>query len=183
MSKKNELEIEMQQLNGKASATKARFMTRNDMDMDTRQKVIGLLNTHLACTFDLMSQTKQAHWNVKGPHFIALHELFDALAEKLEKHVDTIAERVTTLGGVAMGTVKMAAKASLLDEYPADIAGGRDHVDALSMRYSALGKTLREGIAQTAKWGDADSADLLTNVSREVDMSLWFLEAHLQADT
>lgn len=182
MNKTRKMEKVMQRTKGKATATKARFMTRNDMDLDTRQKVIGLLNTHLACTFDLMSQTKQAHWNVKGPHFIGLHELFDALAEKLESHIDTIAERVTTLGGVAMGTVRMAAMASMLEEYPADIAGGRDHVDALSKHYSALGKMLREGIHQTGEWGDADTADLLTDASREVDMALWFLEAHLQAD-
>ena len=175
-------ERDMQKTNGKSSATKAKFMTRNDMNLDTRQKVIGLLNLHLACTFDLMSQTKQAHWNVKGPHFIGLHELFDSLAEKLEKHIDTIAERVTTLGGVAMGTVRMAAGASTLEEYPADIVGGKDHVEALSKRYSTLGKTLRKGIDQTDDWGDADSADMLTDVSRDVDLSLWFLEAHLQAD-
>ena len=176
-------ENDMQKTNGKATPTKARFMTRNDMDLEMRQKVIGLLNVHLACTFDLMSQTKQAHWNVKGPHFIGLHELFDTLAEKLEKHIDTIAERVTTLGGVAMGTARMAAKASKLDEYPADLVGGKDHVETLSQRYSALGKTLREGIDETDEWGDADTADMLTDVSRDVDMSLWFLEAHLQADT
>jgi hypothetical protein len=116
-------ERDMQKTNGKLTATKAKFMTRNDMDLDIRQKVIGLLNLHLACTFDLMSQTKQAHWNVKGPHFIGLHELFDSLAEKLEKHIDTIAERVTTLGGVALGTVRMVAGASTLEEYPADIVG------------------------------------------------------------
>jgi starvation-inducible DNA-binding protein len=173
---------DLQKTNGKAAATKAKFSTRNDIDLATREKVIGLLNTHLACTFDLMSQTKQAHWNVKGPHFIGLHELFDTFAETLETHVDTLAERVTALGGVAIGTVRMAAGASMLEEYPSDIAAGRDHVTALSLRYGALGKMLREAIAQANGWEDADTADILTDVSREVDKSLWFLEAHLQAD-
>ncbi len=165
-------------LNGKAAS--APFKTRNDMDSDTRKHVIALLNEHLACTFDLMSQTKQAHWNVKGKHFIGLHELFDDFAEGLEDYVDKVAERVTALGGIAMGTARMAAQSSQLEEYPTDITDGMAHVKALSERYSALGAMIRAGIDQAGELDDKDTADLFTELSRDLDKWLWFLEAHLQ---
>ena len=85
------------------------FATRIDIPADQRTRLVSLLNQRLADSFDLMSQTKFAHWNVKGPNFISLHKLFDELAELLEGHVDEIAERATALGGVAMGTVRQAA--------------------------------------------------------------------------
>ncbi len=171
-------QLSKEKMNGKA--TSAPFKTRNDMEADTRKKVIALLNEHLACTFDLMSQTKQAHWNVKGSHFIGLHELFDDFAEGLEDYVDKIAERATALGGVAMGTARMAARSSQLEEYPTDITSGMAHVKALSQRYSALGAMIRHGIDQADKLGDKDTADLFTDLSRDLDKWLWFLEAHLQ---
>lgn len=157
------------------------FETRNDLGQEARQKIIDLLNQHLADTFDLMSQTKQAHWNVKGPHFIGLHELFDVLAEGLEGHVDTIAERCTALGGYATGTVRMAAANSSLDEYPTNIIRDMDHVQALAERYAALGKSVREAIDEADDAGDKDTADMFTDISRDLDKWLWFLEAHLQA--
>ena len=166
------------ELSGKAASVS--FKTRNDIDSTTRKHVIGLLNEHLACTFDLMSQTKQAHWNVKGKHFIGLHELFDVFAEGLEDYVDQVAERVTALGGIAMGTARMAAHASQLKEYPTDITDGMAHVKALSERYSALGAMIRAGIDQANDWNDKDTADLFTKLSRDLDKWLWFLEAHLQ---
>lgn len=157
------------------------FDTRNDLPADVRSRMIALLNQQLADTFDLMSQTKQAHWNVKGPRFIALHEMFDDFAEGLEGYVDQIAERVTALGGYATGTLRMAAKASSLPEYPADVIADMDHVRALAERYAALAAGTRRAIDTAAEAGDQDTADLFTEVSRSLDKWLWFLEAHLQA--
>jgi starvation-inducible DNA-binding protein len=165
--------------NGKA--TKTMFKTSNDIEPEVREQMIGLLNEHLACTFDLLSQTKQAHWNVKGSHFISLHKMFDEFAEGLERYVDELAERATALGGYAKGTVRMSAEASQLDEYPTDIVKDVDHVKALSARYAALAKMIREAIDTSDEAGDADTADLLTDFSRDLDKWLWFLEAHLQA--
>jgi starvation-inducible DNA-binding protein len=156
--------------------------TKNDLPQDVREKVIQILNQRLADCFDLTSQAKQAHWNVKGPNFIALHELFDAVFAGLVGHVDLIAERITALGGVAKGTVRMAADSSSLPEYPVDIVNGRDHVDALSTAMAAFGKSVRDDIDKTDELGDADTADLFTNVSRDIDKHLWFVEAHLQGD-
>jgi starvation-inducible DNA-binding protein len=157
------------------------FDTRNDLPANVRTKVIELLNARLADAIDLGTQAKHAHWNVKGPSFIALHELFDQVAEHVEDHIDTIAERVTALGGTARGTLAAVARATTLRPYPEDISEGTAHVDALSSALAAFGAKVRAGIDEAARIGDADTADLFTGISRETDKDLWFLEAHLHA--
>ena len=157
------------------------FKTKNDLAEATRVKVVELLNARLADCSDLQTQTKQAHWNVKGPNFIALHELFDKVAETIEAHVDTLAERVTALGGRAHGTLAAVARTTTLKPYPEDISEGLSHVDALSAALADHGAKLRAAIDAAGKLGDADTADLFTGISRETDKHLWFLEAHLHA--
>jgi starvation-inducible DNA-binding protein len=155
--------------------------TKIDLAKDKREKLISILNQSLADAIDLKSQAKQAHWNVKGPNFIALHELFDQVATDLETHTDDLAERVTTLGGTAMGTVRTAAEISSLSQYPMEITDGTAHVDALSTALADFGKKVRKNIEETDELGDADTADLYTGVSRAVDKLLWFVEAHNQS--
>jgi starvation-inducible DNA-binding protein len=157
------------------------FDTKNDLPAGKRSKAVTVLNARLADAIDLSLQTKHAHWNVKGPNFIALHELFDKLAESVENQVDEIAERVTALGGTAHGTVAAVARATTLKPYPQEISEGLAHVEALSGALAAFGARVRAAIATTDKLGDADSADLFTGISRESDKYLWFLEAHLHA--
>ena len=158
------------------------FKTKNDLSESIRVKVIELLNARLADAIDLQTQTKQAHWNVKGPNFIALHELFDKVNEDVEEYVDEIAERTVQLGGVAEGTARVAAKRSSLSEYPASTVAGRSHVEALSSALAAFGKLARKAINDANDLGDLDTADLFTEVSRGTDKWLWFVEAHLQSD-
>jgi len=158
------------------------YKTKNDLAEATRVKVIELLNARLADCKDLETQTKQAHWNVKGPHFISLHLLFDNINEAVENYVDEIAERAVQLGGVAEGTARVVAKRSSLPEYPLHAADGHSHVEALSTALAAFGKSARQAIDQANELGDLDTADLFTEVSRGVDKWLWFVEAHLQAD-
>lgn len=155
------------------------FATKNDLTPEVREKAIELLNQQLADTTDLYSQTKQAHWNVKGMHFYQFHELFDTLAEAVEEYIDLIAERTTALGGTALGTVRMSAATSRLPEYPLDAVDGKQHVEALTARYASLARTSRTAINAAASFGDADTSDLFTEVSRGLDRSLWFLESHL----
>lgn len=155
--------------------------TKIDLAKGKREKLIGLLNQSLADASDLKSQAKQAHWNVKGPNFIALHELFDRVAAELEVNIDDIAERITVLGGTAMGTVRMAAERSSLTEYPLEITDGTAHVDALSTALADFGKKARNNIEATDELGDADTADLYTEISRGIDKLLWLVEAHQQA--
>jgi starvation-inducible DNA-binding protein len=157
------------------------FDTRNDLPANTRSKVIELLNARLADAIDLGAQSKHAHWNVKGPNFIALHELFDKVAENLEEHIDTLAERVTALGGTAHGTIAAVSRGTSLRAYPEDISEGLAHVDALSAALADFGAKVRAAIDAAARLGDADSADLFTGISRDNDQYLWLLEAHLHA--
>ena len=156
--------------------------TRNDLSLDIRTRVSQLLNSRLANAIDLYLQTKHAHWNVKGPSFIALHELFDKLGEELEEHIDDIAERAVALGAVAEGTSNVVVERTQLAKYPAQVNEGLAHVDALANAYAAFGKSVREAIDDAGKAGDADTSDLFTGISRGIDKSLWLLEAHRQAE-
>jgi starvation-inducible DNA-binding protein len=158
------------------------FKTKNDLSEATRVKAIELLNARLADSKDLQTQVKQAHWNVKGPSFIALHELFDKINDEVEDYVDEIAERAVQLGGVAEGTARIVAKRSSLPEYPVHAADGRSHVEALSSALAAFGKAARKAIVEANEFGDLDTADLFTEVSRGMDKWLWFVEAHMQAE-
>ena len=155
------------------------YSTRIDLPSNVREEIIGTLNKTLAATLDLKTQTKQAHWNVKGMDFYQLHELFDEMAGELEEYVDMVAERITALGGTALGTARIAASDSILPEYPLDAVTGADHVTALADRFAAYAKHVREAIDTTDDLGDADTADLYTEISRTIDKRLWFLEAHL----
>ena len=156
------------------------FATKIDLSPDVRAQAIAILNQQLADTFDLYSQTKQAHWNVKGKDFYQLHLLFDSLAAGVLDHVDTIAERATALGGTALGTARMSADNSTLPEYPVDAVEGRQHVEALAARFAAVANSSRAAIDKADELGDANTADLFTQVSRELDKNLWFIEAHIQ---
>ena len=158
------------------------FKTKNDLPEGTRVKAVELLNARLADAIDLQTQTKQAHWNVKGPNFIALHELFDKINEDVEDYVDLIAERAVQLGGVAEGTARMAVKRSSLSEYPAKAVDGHSHVEALSSALAAFGKSARKAINDANNLDDLDTDDVFKEISRGIDKWLWFVEAHLQAE-
>lgn len=156
--------------------------TRIDLSPEVRQRVITLLNQNLADTLDLQLQAKQAHWNVKGCSFIALHELFDKVAEVAREGADELAERVTALAGTAEGTLQVLAQRSRLSPYPLDIYRGRDHVSRLADSIAAVAKNVRAAIDESNKLGDQATADLFTEISRELDKHLWFVEAHIQAE-
>src|SRR6266436_9486112 len=156
------------------------FKTKNDLPQDVRSKTVALLNSRLADCIDLQTQTKQAHWNVKGPQFIALHKLFDEIDEAVEEYVDLLAERVVQLGGIAEGTARVVAERSELPEYPLTISTGEEHVWALSSALSNFGERIRRAIDQTADLGDIDSSDICTEISRGTDKWLWFVEAHAE---
>jgi len=163
-----------------ATKTKRSFDTRIDIPEESREKLVELLNARLADSFDLYSQLKQAHWNVKGSDFIQLHVLYDDVAERVLGYVDEIAERATALGGLALGTVRMAADATTLEEYPDDAVAGMDSVEAIADRLAAYGEAVRTAIDKAGELEDQDTADLFTEVSRAIDKDLWFVEAHLQ---
>jgi starvation-inducible DNA-binding protein len=159
------------------------YSTKNDLPEDARLDAVRLLNQRLADSIDLQTQCKQAHWNVKGSQFIALHKLFDEVNEEVEEYVDLLAERVVQLGGIAEGTVGVVATRSTLADYPLVLTTGAEHVAALSDALAGFGRSVRIGIEEMNELEDADSADILTQISRGVDKWLWFVEAHQQAAT
>lgn len=156
------------------------YQTRNDLKSNAKAVSIGILNARLADTIDLALLTKQAHWNIKGPNFIALHEMIDGFRTELDGHVDTMAERVVQLGGTALGTVQAVDGATTLAPYPTDIHTTQRHLAALIERYAGVANAVRAAIDETGNAGDADTADLFTAFSRALDKALWFLEAHVQ---
>jgi starvation-inducible DNA-binding protein len=155
--------------------------TRNDLREVIRREMVDLLNQNLADVLDFGLQGKQAHWNVKGPHFMALHELFDQIAEEVQKFSDDIAERAVALGGRAQGTVQHISAHSRLSAYPVNAISGKAHTEALSCGLAKVGRAVRAAAETATEAGDADTADLLTGISRGVDKLLWMVEAHLQA--
>ena len=155
------------------------YQTKNDLPAHTRAEVIEILNARLADSIDLMHQAKQAHWNVKGPSFIALHKLFDEVVDAAEDAMDLLAERVVQVGGTAKGTIQVATARTGLKAYPLTLVEERDHVEALSSALAAYGASVRQAIEQTDTRGDRDTADICTEISRGVDKYLWFVEAHL----
>ncbi|MCX6631716.1 MAG: DNA starvation/stationary phase protection protein Dps [Candidatus Solibacter sp.] len=157
------------------------FATRIDLPEKDRHALIELLNQRLADTADLYSQIKQAHWNVRGLNFFQLHELFDGLAGEVFPFIDIIAERATALGGLALGTTRMAAGSSTLPEYPLAAIDGLAHLKALIERYAVYTATIRRAIDQADEHHDKSTADLFTEISRTADKQLWFLESHVQA--
>jgi starvation-inducible DNA-binding protein len=154
--------------------------TRNDLQSNTKSVAIELLNARLADTIDLALLTKQAHWNLKGPQFIAIHEMLDGFRTEIDGHADTMAERVVQLGGTALGTTQAVAKGTTLAPYPMDIYAIKDHLAALIERYGKVANAIRKAVDAAAEAGDADTADIFTGASRGLDKALWFLEAHVQ---
>ena len=147
---------------------------------NTKTAMIALCNARLADAIDLSLAIKQAHWNLKGPTFIAVHELLDMLRGHLDDNADTIAERVAQLDGVALGTVQTVEGASTLPAYPTDIHKVSDHVGALVERFANIAKSVREAIDTADDAGDAGTADIFTSFSRDLDKDLWFLKSHLE---
>ncbi len=153
--------------------------THNDLSVKVRETVCSGLNSLLADAADLSMRAKQAHWALRGASFIALHKLFDDVYGHAGEWTDTIAERIAALGGQPKGTLQAAAANTRLDPYPADLVSDREHVARLAMSLGQFGALVRAAIDEFAREGDAGSADLATEISREVDKDLWFVEAHL----
>jgi starvation-inducible DNA-binding protein len=158
----------------------ATYETQIDIGEQARSTLACLLNQNLADMIDLFNQTKYAHWNVKGPEYMQLHELFDGVAERVEEGCDLIAERVVTLGGVAEGTTRQSVAYSTIGEYDLKAVGGLEHVRALAAQVAKLAASIRSAIRESAELGDPTTSDLFTEISRSLDKDLWFLEAHIQ---
>jgi len=175
---KNSKKIEVMIQKGKAKV----YPTKNTLEEKVRIQIESILQDRLADSIDLQTHGKQAHWNVKGPSFIALHELFDKISEESEEYPDLIAERIVQFGGVAEGTVQVVANRSNLPVYPLVLTTGQEHVEAFSRTLAVYGELIRTTIKQATELGDPATADIFTQISRGVDKNLWFIEAHHQSE-
>ena len=162
------------------SQTMHMHRTRNETNSNAKRVSIETLQARLVDGIDLALVIKQAHWNLKGPEFIGLHEMLDGFRDQVDDYNDKVAERIIQLGGTARGTTQAVAAESKLSAYPVDIYAIGDHLAALIDRYAVYGNAVRDNIDETDEAGDADTADIFTEVSRGIDKQLWFLEAHVQ---
>jgi starvation-inducible DNA-binding protein len=156
------------------------YRTANTLPEQIRSRSVALLNRHLAAAIDLHAQVKQAHWNVRGPTFIAIHELFDKVADAVEEYSDKVAERAGTLGGTAEGTVQTATERSFLEPYQLGVADAEAHIAAVTAALASFGESVRNAIGESDEFGDLDTADVFTEVSRGIDQQLWLVESHRQ---
>lgn len=155
------------------------FSNHVSLPQEAKTQLVDTLNSMLATTSDLRSQVKQAHWNIKGPQFVARHELFDNLAAKLLGYADVIAERAATLGGYATGTVRQSAEHSKLPEYDVRAVDGKHHIKTLVDRYSDYTRLVREAVNEAEKVDDPATEDVYTEILRGTELDMWFLESHL----
>lgn len=152
-----------------------------DLNQDARTDLVALLNANLVNTINLTLAVKQAHWNLKGPGFIGVHELLDEVADRLRDSADLMAERAVILGGHAKGTVEVVAEKSTLDAYPLEMSAIGEHIEHLKARFMELGGAVRQAAEVAGEAGDEDTADLFTEVSRTLDKDAWFIGANAKA--
>jgi starvation-inducible DNA-binding protein len=161
------------------STVKQLYNTHINLSVQTRATIVEMLNAMLSDAFDLYTQTKFAHWNVKGANFIATHELFDKIADEVSDAIDDIAERITALGGVAGGSIQEIAQQTTLPHFPKGIEGTESYIRALAERVGVFANATRAGVDTSSEHGDQITADLLTSITRGLDKQLYFLEAHI----
>jgi starvation-inducible DNA-binding protein len=144
----------------------------------TRMHAVTLLQQGLVNALDLERQAKQAHWNVYGANFSALHAFFDQVASEAVEHADLCAERLVALGGTADGRVQTVVAQTTLGAYPAMARTGISHLDAISDALARCSTAMRDAIDAATQYGDADTADVFTEISRALDKRLWMVDAH-----
>lgn len=143
-------------------------------------KVAAILQERLNALNDLQLTLKHIHWNVTGPHFIAVHEMIDPQVDQVREMVDAIAERIATLGVAPVGTPGALVKARTWDDYSIGRAGAIEHLGALNEVYVGVISDHRKAAEETEEL-DTVTNDLLVGHLHELELFHWFVRAHLES--
>lgn len=151
--------------------------TKNVLPEGARVVVAEALEQLVYDTVDFWSQMKTAHWNLRGPRFLELHQFFDLLAQRLEKAADKISERAVQLGCHAQGTVRESAKCSRMPDFGQKLYDEKAAVPGLIRRYGIYTEWLKQATEVAFKEGDQVTANMLITMMEKFDKDLWMLEA------
>lgn len=162
-----------------AHAATAHPATLNELPAPTRSEVTGMLSRLLVETLDVALCARHAHWNVRGPDFLLLHDLMDHIGTELDDQADRLAKRIRALGGTVRGTAHTIATESSFKPYPVEVAEGQDHLEALALRLGLLSAEARLSIYECSGGLDPVTADVLVRVNSAIDDVLWSVESHL----
>ena len=147
---------------------------------DYEQGSVDILVHVLADTYVLAIKTQNAHWNLRDPGFIGMHELLDEQYQGLQKAIDVLAERIKALGGRAPGSMKEFMSLSRLTE-SSEITTLKDTVLLLSEGHKQISSLMLDHIKTMSGQGDEGTIDLLVERIRDHDHQAWLLEAHDQS--
>ncbi|MEL6319641.1 MAG: Dps family protein [Cyanobacteria bacterium J06626_14] len=146
--------------------------------------VIELLNHDLADVYLLLIKTRKYHWDVVGPQFRSLHELWQEHYEVLAENIDDIAERVRALGGYPLGTAEGFLRYASLKEHPNDLPNATEMVRRLAADYELIIRNLREHISQCSdEFKDEGTADFLTGLMEQYEEAAWILRSFIEGES
>ena len=157
---------------------KLRYTTPG-LKQEDAERVVEILQDRLDATTDLHLTLKHVHWNVVGPHFIAVHEMIDPQVDDVRNFSDDLAERIATLGGSPQGTPSGLVQRRTWDEYSIGRATTQEHLGALDLVYQGVITSYRENIAELDDL-DLVTQDMLIAQTDKLELFHWFVRAHLE---
>lgn len=162
------------------------IMRKLNIGLSTKQRegVVELLNRDLSDAYLLLIKTKKHHWDVVGPQFRSLHQLWEEQYMKLTENIDAMAERVRSLGGYPVGTAKGFLEYATISEHPGDIPTAHGMVERLLDDHEQIIRNVREHVDQCSEeFGDQGTADFLTGLMEQHEEMAWMLRSFMEGES